>query len=159
MSDAEKMQLAQELYGTLCSFMEKKGFHYDKFDKDLMVMTAGKGEDLTIILSININTTLNLINVNSIMPFEVKDDYLVQTAIAIAYANYGCVLGHFDLTRDKKIIFSLNTAYNDCIIGEDLFEYLFGATISIVDKFNDRFAIVANKKLSLEQINALICEE
>ncbi len=159
MGEIENMELAQELYETMCSFMDKKGFVYDKVEKDLMVVTGGTGEDLPILLSMQVNKDINQIMAMSIMPFSVKDEYLVQTATAIAYANYECVMGQFALHKDNKIIFTLSTAYNDCIIGEDMFDYLFRAIVTIVDRFNDKFVIVANNKLSLEQIKDLICQK
>ncbi len=159
MGEVENMELAQELYETMCNFMDKKGFTYDKVEKDLMVVTGGKGEDLPILLSMQVNKDINQIMAMSIMPFNVKSECLVQMATAIAYANYECSMGQFVLLNDNKIVFTLSTAYNDCIIGEEMFQYLFHATVTIVDKFNDKFIIVANEKLSLEQIKDLVCKK
>jgi hypothetical protein len=56
----------------------------------------------------------------------------------------------YDLS-DGQILFRLTSSYRDSLLSEALFEYMVMVSASTIDKYNDRFFMLAKGMISLEQ--------
>ncbi len=146
------MTKAREVYRTLLKMLDAKDWKYERHDKDLLITSGCRGEDLPVEFLIRIAPQQEVIDFRSRLPFEVPEDKRVEAAVAVCVANYRMVQGSFDYDiTDGEIGFRLTSCYRDSIIGTDLLEYLMMVGISTVDRYNDKFFMLTKGVLTLEQ--------
>ena len=146
------MKKAVEVYDTLCSMLDNIGWKYDKVEEKLMVKSGVKGDDLPIDFLVVVKPRNQVVQFISSMPFNMPEDKRVEGALAICTANYGLVDGSFDYDlSDGQILFRLTSSYRESLLSEALFEYMIMVSASTIDKYNDRFFMLAKGMLSLEQ--------
>ena len=146
------MKKAVEVYDTLCSMLDNIGWKYDKVEEKLMVKSGVKGDDLPIDFLVVVKPRNQVVQFISSMPFNMPEDKRVEGALAICTANYGLVDGSFDYDlSDGQIVFRLTSSYRDSLLSEALFEYMIMVSASTIDKYNDRFFMLAKGMITLEQ--------
>ena len=146
------MKKAEEVYDTLCSMLDNIGWKYDKVEEKLMIKSGVKGEDLPIDFIVVVKPRNQVVQFISSMPFNMPEDKRVEGALAVCTANYGLVDGSFDYDlSDGQIVFRLTSSYRDSLLSEALFEYMIMVSASTIDKYNDRFFMLAKGMISLEQ--------
>lgn len=152
----DKMMKAKEIYETICSFLDGDNWKYDRHDEDLVITMSAKGEDLPISFVVRVDAERRLVTVFSQLPFEAKSEKIVETAVAVAMANYGLVDGSFDFDVQKgKIIFRMTTSYLESLISEEVFEYMIYCTAHTVDKYNDKLMMLAKGMIDLAKFKEL----
>lgn len=148
----QDMRKAVEVYETLCSMLDNINWKYDKIEEKLMIKSGVKGEDLPIDFIVVVKPRNQVVQFISSMPFNMPEDKRVEGAIAVCTANYGIVDGCFDYDlSDGQILFRLTSSYRDSLLSEALFEYMVMVSASTIDKYNDRFFMLAKGMISLEQ--------
>ena len=146
------MKKAVEVYDTLCSMLDNIGWKYDKVEEKLMIKSGVKGEDLPIDFLVIVKPRNQVVQFISSMPFNMPEDKRVEGALAICTANYGLVDGSFDYDlSDGQIVFRLTSSYRESLLSEALFEYMIMVSASTIDKYNDRFFMLAKGMITLEQ--------
>lgn len=146
------MKKAVEVYDTLCSMLDNIGWKYDKVEEKLMIKSGVKGEDLPIDFLVIVKPNNEVVQFISSLPFNMPEDKRVEGALAICAANYGMVNGSFDYDlSDGQILFRLTTSYRDSQLSEALFEYMIMVSASTIDKYNDRFFMLAKNMITLEK--------
>ncbi|MBR5123605.1 MAG: YbjN domain-containing protein [Clostridia bacterium] len=146
------MKKAAEVYDTLCSMLDNIGWKYDKVEEKLMIKSGVKGEDLPIDFLVIVKPNNEVVQFISSLPFNMPEDKRVEGALAICAANYGMVNGSFDYDlSDGQILFRLTTSYRDSQLSEALFEYMIMVSASTIDKYNDRFFMLAKNMITLEK--------
>ena len=146
------MKKAAEVYDTLCSMLDNIGWKYDKVEEKLMIKSGVKGEDLPIDFLVIVKPNNEVVQFISSLPFNMPEDKRVEGALAICAANYGMVNGSFDYDlSDGQILFRLTTSYRDSQLSEALFEYMIMVSASTIDKYNDRFFMLAKNMMTLEK--------
>ena len=146
------MKKAVEVYDTLCSMLDNIGWKYDKVEEKLMVKSGVKGDDLPIDFLVVVKPRNQVVQFISSMPFNMPEDKRVEGALAICTANYGLVDGSFDYDlSDGQILFRLTSSYRESLLSEALFEYMIMVSASTIDKYNDRFFMLAKGMITLEQ--------
>ena len=146
------MKKAVEVYDTLCSMLDNIGWKYDKVEEKLMIKSGVKGEDLPIDFLVIVKPRNQVVQFISSMPFNMPEDKRVEGALAVCTANYGLVDGSFDYDlSDGQIVFRLTSSYRDSLLSEALFEYMIMVSASTIDKYNDRFFMLAKGMITLEQ--------
>ena len=148
----QDMRKAVEVYETLCSMLDNINWKYDKIEEKLMIKSGVKGEDLPIDFIVVVKPRNQVVQFISSMPFNMPEDKRVEGALAVCTANYGLVDGSFDYDlSDGQIVFRLTSSYRDSLLSEALFEYMVMVSASTIDKYNDRFFMLAKGMISLEQ--------
>ena len=143
---------AVEVYDTLCSMLDNIGWKYDKMEEKLMIKSSVKGEDLPIDFIVVVKPRNEVVQFISSMPFNMPEDKRVEGALAVCTANYGLVDGSFDYDlSDGQIVFRLTSSYRDSQLSEALFEYMIMVSASTIDKYNDRFFMLAKNMITLEK--------
>ena len=140
MAEAIEMALAKKVYDDLCASLDKREWHYQKHDEDLVVTCGVAGEDIPMQFVLNVDAERQLLSVLSRLPFTVPEDKRMELAIATCAASYGLADGSFDYDIAKGTIdFRLTASFRESKIGDGLFEYLIGCSSFTVDRYNDKF--------------------
>ena len=143
---------AREAYNLIINTLNAKGWTYDREDDKMIIRTGVAGEDLPINFVLIVNENNGVMQFLSSLPIHMPEDMRVDGAIAVAVANYGMVDGSFDYDiSDGEIRFRLTTAFRDGTLGTDNVEYLIGVGAAMVEKYNDRFFMLAKKMMTIEQ--------
>ena len=83
---------------------------------------------------------------------EHVEDKRVDGAIAVCVANNGLNDGCFDYdVRDGEIRFRLTSSYRESTLGAALFEYMIMVSISAIDRYNDKFFMIAKGNMTFQR--------
>lgn len=147
------MNKAREVYLTLVKTLESRGWNFDRHDNDLVISSAVKGEDLPIEFIVVVNAKQQVVEFLSRLPFEMPENKRVDGAVAVCAANDGLCDGSFDYNiQSGRITFRLTSSFcGDTVLGDELFEYMILVASATVDKFNDKFLMLAKSAVSLAQ--------
>lgn len=152
MAQEYDMKKAYEVYETLCNMLDHIGWRYDKVEEKLMIKSGVKGDDLPIEFIVMVKPRNEVVQFLSALPFNMPEDKRVDGALAICAANFGLVDGSFDYDlSDGQIVFRLVSSYRDSLLSEALFEYMVMVSASTIDKYNDRFFMLAKDMITLEK--------
>ena len=152
MSENYDMNKARSVYASLVNSLTARDWNFEPNEENLLIRSGIRGEDLPIEFIMIVNPRNEVVQFLSALPFTIPEDMRVDGAIAVAVANYGLVDGSFDYDiNDGEIRFRLTCSYRDSVLGGDLFEYMIGAAASTVEKYNDRFFMLAKKMITIEK--------
>lgn len=152
MAEEMNMQKAREVYATLVRMLDTRDWKYEKHEEDLLIKSGIRGDDLPVEFIVYVKPGNEVVQFISSLPFNMPEDKRVDGAIAVAVANYGLVDGSFDYDlRDGEIRYRLTSSYRESTLGEDLFEYMIMVAASTVDRYNDKFFMLAKGMMSIQQ--------
>jgi hypothetical protein len=152
MSDEMKMQLAQQVYQTLCSALERNEWTYEKEEDKLIVHFGLRGEDLPMRFALHVDPVRQMVTLLSPMPFEMSESKRMEGAIAVGIANFGMLDGSFDYDlSDGSIAFRMTACFMESQIGEGLFHYMIGCTAAMVERYNEKFYALDQGAMSLAE--------
>lgn len=152
MADEKILELAKKVYEDLCQGLDKQEWQYDRHDEDLVVTISMKSEDLPINMILRVAPDAQVVNVFSVLPVKVPDEKLVDMALAVCVANDGMINGCFDLDMNKKqIVWRLCTTYRGSLLGSEAYSYMVGVSAATVDKYNDRFLMLAKDMIDIKK--------
>ena len=155
MADDKKLELAKQVYQTLCDSLDHNGWNYGKEEEKLLVHFGLKGEDLPMQFIIFVDAKRQLVTALSPLPFKMSEEKRMEGAIAACAANYGMVDGGFDYNLgDGTISFRLTVSFMDSKLGEGIFQYIIGCSGAMVEKYNERFFALDKGVLSLQDFMA-----
>ncbi len=147
-----KLQDATRVYNTLCSMLNNIKWSYERDDEKLTVKTSAIGNDLKIPLHIYVSTERQVMYVKSPMPFSVSQDKRQLVGNAVHIANYSMLNGCFEYDiSDGYVGFKIVVPFAQSIISEEVCHYMVMLTCSMVDKFNDKFLMLINGKMTLQE--------
>lgn len=147
---------ALDVYETMCSVLERNGFDIAKEGKDddgdYTVRFGAIGDDLPMEFVMFVDPDRSLIRLMSLMPFKFRPEKRVEGAIVTSAANTIMVDGNFDYDYETgQIIYKETSSYMDSLISEELLMYMIKLACNMVDEFNDKFLMVDNGSLSVEE--------
>ena len=152
MAQEYDLRSAAEVYGTLCGMLDHIGWTYDKEEEKFLIRSGVKGDDLPINFVVLVKPRNEVVQLLSAMPFNVPEDKRVDCALAICAANYGLVDGSFDYDlSDGQIVFRLTSSYRDSLLSEELFKYMVMVSAATIDKYNDRFFMLAKGMIDVRK--------
>ena len=150
MIDEKKLELAKQVYHTLCASIENRNWTFDKAEDKLLVHFSVNGDDIPMKFILMVDVDRQLIRLMSPLPFKMSEDKRLEGAIAACAASYGLVDGSFDYDlSDGEIMFRMTASFRECVIGEGLFEYMINCSCSTVDVYNDQFLAIDKGLLSI----------
>ena len=140
MIDEKKMELAKQVYQTLCRAIEKREWKYDKNEEELIVNFGVNGDDIPMQFIILVDAERQLIRVMSPLPFKMSESNRMEGAIAACAASFALADGSFDYDLfDGTVLFRMTASFRESLIGEGLFQYLISCSCATIDKYNDQF--------------------
>jgi len=147
-----KLQLAKQIYKTLCEAIEAREWSFNKDEERLAVYFEVNGEDIPIKLILIVDAERQLIRLLSPLPFDVAEDKRMDMAIAVCAANYGISDGGFDYDiSEGSILFRLTSSFRNSVIGEGLLQYMLSCACVLVDKCNDQFLAINKGVMDISQ--------
>lgn len=153
MAEETKLKQAKAVFNSLCEMLDDKDWHYKKNESELKISCTAQGDDLPIDIRIEVDAERMLIMLLSDMPFNVPEDRRTALAVAVSLANYGMVDGSFDYNYlNGNIIFRLTSCYRDSLIGKNMLEYMLLCACFTIDKYNDKFLMIAKNDMTIEEI-------
>ena len=140
MVDEKKMELAKQVYRTLCEAIEKREWDFEKEEEKLLVHFGVSGDDIPMQFILLVDAERQLIRLISPMPFKMSESKRMEGAIATCAASFCMVDGSFDYDlSDGTIVFRMTASFRESLIGEGLFQYMISCSCAMVDKYNDQF--------------------
>lgn len=150
MADEKKIELAKQVYQTMCDAIDRRNWRYGKDEEKLLVHFGVNGDDIPMQFILIVDADRQLIRVMSQLPFKMSEDKRMEGAIATCVASYGMADGSFDYDLSNgAIVFRMTASFRDSVIGEGLFQYLISCSCAMVDKFNDQFLAIDKGLLSI----------
>ncbi len=151
MADEKKIELAKQVYKTLCDAIDSREWTYDKDEDDLIVRFGVSGDDIPMRFIIVVDADRQLIRVLSFMPFNMCEEKRIEGALATCEATFRLTDGSFDYNIfDGSIAFRMTASFRESIIGEELFQYMISCSCVTVDRYNDQFLAIDKGILSVE---------
>ena len=150
MSDEKKMELAKQVYKTLCDAIENRDWKFGKDEEKLLVHFGVNGDDIPMQFILVVDAERQLIRLMSPLPFKMSEAKRMEGAIATCAATYGMADGSFDYDlSDGEIVFRMTASFRESLIGEGLFQYMISCACAMVDQYNDMFLAVDKGLLSV----------
>ena len=153
-ANAQQLQNAENVYNSICNMLNNINFHYDtgRREEDYVITCTVNGDDIPMKMLIIVRPEREIVSLLSPMPFMTPEDKRVEMAMAVSVANYGIIDGSFDYDlNDGEIRFRLTASYIESLLSEELFKYMLYVSANTVDRYNDRFMMLAKGNMTLEQ--------
>lgn len=142
---------ANAVYATMCSYFERSGYEYQKYDDQMTITFEGKQTDVPMPSFIFVFPENELICCNTVIPvgFSKHDRYVA--AAAANMANSRIIDGIFEYSmRLDRISYRDFCSYTDREIPEAIISYLVNCSLQTVDVINDKIKDLAEEKIDLE---------
>ena len=86
MADEKKMELAKQVYQTMCDAIDRRNWRYGKDEEKLLVHFGVNGDDIPMQFILIVDADRQLIRVMSQLPFKMSEDKRMEGAIATCVA-------------------------------------------------------------------------
>ncbi len=150
MADEKKMELAKQVYATLCAAIDRREWNYQKDEENLVAYFGVSGDDIPMQFILVVDAERQLIRVMSPLPFKMSEAKRMEGAIVTCVASYGMADGSFDYDlSDGTIVFRMTASFRESLIGEGLFHYLISCSCAMVDEYNDQFLAIDKGMMSI----------
>ena len=152
---AERWSEAKAVYDSLVKHLHsiKLNFQDEKLEDRYVIRFNMSGDDVPMRFFIYINPDKRLITLHSPQPVTFSADKIDLGCKAICAINYRLSDGDFQIdVRDGEVLFNMSNSYADSLISTEVFDYMLGMSINIVDEFNDQLLMLAKGMLSLDDI-------
>ena len=147
-----KQSEAKIVYGTICSALDNRKWHYNKEEDNLIIRTSVRGEDLSMNLYIKVDADRSVMYLKSAMPFETPRNRIDDMMRMVTIANWAMLNGMFEMDiNDGYVGFKMVAPFMQSIISEKLCNYMIDLSCRMIDKFNDKFLAVLQDKMTMEQ--------
>lgn len=155
MADEKKMELAKQVYQTLCSAIDNRNWNYTKDEEKLLVHFGVRGDDIPMQFLLVVDAERQLIRLMSPMPFKMSEGKRMEGAIATCVVTNKLADGSFDYDlSDGEIIFRMTASFRESQIGEALFQYMISCAGAMVDRYNDQFLAIDKGLISISDFIA-----
>lgn len=150
MIDKKKIELAKQVYKTLCDAIEGREWKFGKDEEKLLVHFGVNGDDIPMQFILVVDAERQLVRLMSPMPYKMSEGKRIDGAIATCVASFGMADGSFDYDlSDGEIVFRMTASFRDSLIGEGLFQYMISCSCAMVDKYNDQFLAIDKGMMSI----------
>ena len=149
--DEEKRQRALEVYGTLCDMLDRNEWNYQKDDENLTISCGARGDDLPMDITIRVIDKVEIIMLQSRLPFVISEDARLDTAIAVSIVNNRLVSGCFDYNlQTGNMSFRMTSSYRESVIGAESLNYMLKVSCYTIDEYNDKFLMLSKGLISFQ---------
>lgn len=133
------MEMAKNVYATVCSTLDNMGFKYKRHDEDLVVTFGLRGEDMNHDLIFIISAEKEAIQLVEQLPYSINSEKAVDVAIATSYVNRQLLCGKFTYDMGDNIRFEVTQIYSGSLIGEETIKRMVLALAVSVEEYDDKF--------------------
>lgn len=147
----DEKYLAQQVYKTLCSALDRRDWEYEKDEEKLLVHFGVNGDDIPMNFVLLVDEERQLIRLLSQLPFKIKEEKRIDGAIAACAVTYRLVDGSFDYDlSDGTIVFRMTASFRKSVISDGLFQYMISCACDTIDAYNDRFMALDKGLITIE---------
>ncbi len=150
MIDEKKMELAKQVYKTLCDANERREWKLGKDEENLLVHVGVSGDDIPVQFILVVDAERQLVRLMSPMPYKMSEGKRMEGAIATCAASYGITDGSFDYDlSDGETVFRMAASFRESLIGEGLLQYMISCSCAMVNKYNGKFLTIYKGLMSI----------
>lgn len=150
--NTQDLQKALEIYDILCRTLEAQDWPYEKIKDELMIKCNVRGEDLPMEVFVYVDAGRHVVRLFSPLPVIVPEDNRLNVAVAVSAVNNRLVDGNFDYdVTNGRIHYRKTHSYLESTIGQERFVYMLYSSVSMIDRYNDKFLMLAKDMISLGQ--------
>lgn len=151
----ERMDEGRAVFNSLIQHLRdiKLNFEEKELEDRFMVKFNMSGDDIPMRFFIYVQPAHQLIVLHSPQPVTFPADKIDLACKAACAINFRLTDGNFQVDiRDGEPLFVMATSYAGSLISSDVFNYLLGMSINIVDEFNDKLLMLAKGIMTFEQL-------
>lgn len=153
-TDAKRKE-AKVVFDSLVAHLNKIKLNFAQEEKDdsYVIRFNMSGDDIPMRFFLYVNTDKQLITLHSPQPVTFSADKIDLACKAICAINYRLTDGDFQIdVRDGEVLFNMSNSYAGSLISGDVFDYMLGMSINIVDEFNDKLLMLAKGMMDLDTL-------
>lgn len=156
MSEAN-FERAKEIYEMLCASMDKRGWKYTGDPDRLLIQSGTKTEDLPIRFFVQVDAQRQLVSLISELPFRVKAEKRLETAVAVCAINNSLADGSFRYNVNTGDLMFIGTnSFRENTLSEEAFMFMILIACKIIDAYNEKLFLLVTGSMNLEQfLNAV----
>lgn len=148
----EKAKRADTVLRLIGEALDDFGLKYDKDDEKRIIDLQFVGNDIPISVRFFVNASLENTALYSILPFNVPEEKVLETAYLLNHINNRILDGSFEMNISAKtILFRINNSYVGCMISKESFDALFRKAANTVDRFNEKLKAFVEDEITVEQ--------
>lgn len=151
----EKKAEAKIVFDSLVKHLHniKLNFAQEEQEDRYMVKFNMSGDDIPMRFFIYVNPDRQLITLHSPQPVTFSADKIDLACKAICAINYRLTDGDFQIDiRDGEVLFNMSNSYAGSLVSTEVFNYMLGMSINIVDEFNDKLLMLSKGMLTIDQL-------
>ena len=153
-TDAKRKE-AKVVFDSLVAHLHKikLNFAQEEADDRYVIRFNMSGDDIPMRFFLYVNTDKQIITLHSPQPVTFSADKIDLACKAICAINYRLTDGDFQIdVRDGEVLFNMSNCYAGSLISGDVFDYMLGMSINIVDEFNDKLLMLSKGMIGLDAI-------
>ena len=153
----ERMAEAKAILGNLVQHLHdiKLNFAQEELEDRFVIRFNMSGDDIPMRFFIYINPKNQLITLHSPISVTFSEDKLDLGCKAICAINYRLVDGDFQIDiRDGEVLFNMSNSYAGSLISTEVFDYMLGMSINIVDEYNDKLLMLSKGLIDFDTLKS-----
>jgi hypothetical protein len=153
-TDAKRKE-AKAVFDSLVAHLNKINlkFAQEELEDRFVIRFNMSGDDIPMRFFLYVNPDKQIITLHSPQPVKFPADKLDLACKAICAINYRLSDGDFQIdVRDGEVLFNMSNCYAGSLISGDVFDYMLGMSINIVDEFNDKLLMLSKGMIGLDAI-------
>lgn len=159
MTEAEKSELAKEVFGKLCEFFDEKNWKYRKDDEQMKIGGEVNGDKGTYSFYFQVSPGSTLVRLILFLPFDVPEEKSVEFAMVITTLNSLLASGCFAFDAQRELaFFRMSNSFYDSTLDREVFVQMLQNAVGTVDMVADKLAAFVAGKLDLEELLAALGE-
>lgn len=151
----ERMAEGKAVFDSLVQHLHniKLNFEAKELEDRFMIKFNMSGDDIPMRFFIYVNPAHQIITLHSPQPVTFPADKIDLACKAICAINYRLTDGDFQIdVRDGEVLFNMSNSYAGSLISNDVFNYMLGMSINIVDEFNDKLLMLSKGMIDLDTL-------
>lgn len=144
---------ALQVYEMAQNVLKEMDMDYSKDDTCMRIGSVFQGEDIPMEVSIRVCDEAHSMFFTSYMSTDIPPQGRIDGAVAVVETNYRLPEGmYFDYDMaDGSICFRTVIRYKDSVISEKLIKEMLDISLEAIDRYNDKFDMLAKGMYTLEQ--------
>ena len=151
----EKKAAGKAVYDALVAHLHSINLKFtsEEREEDYLVQFNMSGEDIPMRFFIYVKPERQVVTLHSPQPVTFAEDKRDQAYKAICAINYRLSDGDFQIDlRGGEVLFNMTNCYAGCQVGDELFNYMLGMSINIVDEFNDKLLMLSKGLIDIDTL-------
>ena len=153
----ERMAEAKSVFDSLVQHLNDINLKFEasELEERYMIKFNMGGDDIPMRFFIYVNPAHQIITLHSPQPVTFSADKIDEACKALCAINYRLSDGDFQIDiRDGEVLFNLSNCYAGSLISTEVFNYMLGMSINIVDEFNDKLLLLSKGLIDLDTLMA-----